>query len=34
VLPSPEEERALARRERASGFGDFEFAPDPFARGR
>ncbi len=34
VLPSPEEERALVRRERASGFGDFEFAPDPFARGR
>jgi hypothetical protein len=30
VLPSVEEERALARRERASGFEDFEFAPDPW----
>lgn len=34
VLPSPEEEDALARRERAHGFSDFEFAPDPFSRGR
>jgi hypothetical protein len=30
VLPSPEEERALARRERAGGFDDFDFAPDPW----
>lgn len=30
VLPSPEEEQALARRERATGFDDFEFAPDPW----
>jgi hypothetical protein len=30
VLPSPEEEQALARRERARGFDDFEFAPDPW----
>ena len=34
VLPSPEEEDALARRERAHGFSDFSFAPDPFSRGR
>jgi hypothetical protein len=34
VLPSPEEETALSRRERASGFSDFSFAPDPFSRGR
>ncbi len=34
VLPSPEEEEALARRERASSFLDFSFAPDPFSRGR
>ncbi len=34
VLPSPEEETALARRERANGFSDFSFAPDPFSRGR
>ncbi len=34
VLPSPEEETALARRERANGFSDFSFAPDPFERGR
>jgi len=34
VLPSLEEETALARRERASGFSDFSFAPDPFGRGR
>jgi hypothetical protein len=34
VLPSPEEESALARRERANGFDDFSFAPDPFSRGR
>jgi hypothetical protein len=34
VLPSPEEEDALARRERARGFSDFSFAPDPFSRGR
>ena len=32
VLPQPLEERALARRESARGFGDFEFAPDPYAR--
>jgi hypothetical protein len=30
VLPSPDEEQALARRERATGFDDFEFAPDPW----
>ena len=30
VLPSPEEEQALARRERARGFDDFDFAPDPW----
>ncbi|MCW8984098.1 MAG: hypothetical protein OQK55_02050 [Thermoanaerobaculales bacterium] len=34
VLPSPEEETALARREKAHGFSDFSFAPDPFAHGR
>jgi len=34
VLPSSEEEEALARRERARGFSDFEFAPDPFNHGR
>lgn len=34
VLPSLEEETALARRERASGFSDFSFAPDPFSHGR
>jgi hypothetical protein len=34
VLPSPEEEKALARRERASGFSDFAFSPDPFSHGR
>lgn len=34
VLPSPEEQSALARRERARGFSDFEFSPDPFTRGR
>jgi hypothetical protein len=34
VLPSPEEEEALVRRERARGFSDFSFAPDPFSRGR
>jgi hypothetical protein len=34
VLPSPEEETALARRERANGFSDFSFAPDPWSRGR
>lgn len=34
VLPSPEDETALARRERASGFSDFSFAPDPFSHGR
>jgi hypothetical protein len=33
VLPSAEEMDALARRERASGFSDFSFAPDPFAHG-
>ena len=31
VLPSPEEEQALARRERARGFDDFDFAPDPWS---
>jgi hypothetical protein len=31
VLPSSDEEEALARRERATGFDDFSFAPDPFA---
>ncbi|MCU0304258.1 MAG: hypothetical protein MUC56_09410 [Thermoanaerobaculales bacterium] len=30
VLPSPEEEQALARRERARGFDGFDFAPDPW----
>jgi hypothetical protein len=30
VLPSPEEEQAIARRERARGFDDFDFAPDPW----
>ncbi|MEE4271190.1 MAG: hypothetical protein V2I67_05930 [Thermoanaerobaculales bacterium] len=30
VLPSPDEERALARRERARGFDDVDFAPDPW----
>jgi hypothetical protein len=34
VLPSPEETRALERRERARGFEDFQFAPDPFSGGR
>jgi hypothetical protein len=34
VLPSLEEEEALARRERATGFTDFNFAPDPFNSGR
>lgn len=34
VLPSPEEEEALGRRERARGFSDFEFSPDPFNPGR
>jgi len=34
VLPSPEDELALARRERANGFADFSFAPDPFSHGR
>ena len=34
VLPSSEEEEALARRERASGFSGFSFAPDPFDHGR
>jgi len=34
VLPSPEEEEALARREQASGFSGFSFAPDPFNHGR
>ena len=32
VLPSLEEREALARRERATGFSDFSFAPDPFGR--
>jgi hypothetical protein len=30
VLPSYEEEQALARRERSTGFDDFDFAPDPW----
>ena len=30
VLPSAEEEQALARRERALSFDDFDFAPDPW----
>jgi len=30
VLPSTEEEQALARRERAQGFDGFDFAPDPW----
>lgn len=30
VLPSSDEEQALARRERATGFDDFDFAPDPW----
>jgi hypothetical protein len=34
VLPSPEEETALSRRERARGFSDFSFAPDPYSHGR
>jgi hypothetical protein len=34
VLPSLEEEQALSRRERARGFSDFSFAPDPFKRKR
>lgn len=34
VLPSLEEVEKLDRRERARGFEDFEFAPDPFAGGR
>ena len=34
VLPSPEETRALERRERARGFEDFQFSPDPFAGNR
>ena len=34
VLPSPEEETALARREGASGFSDLTFSPDPYSHGR
>ncbi len=34
VLPSIDERDALDRRERAHGFEDFSFAPDPFTRGR
>jgi hypothetical protein len=34
VVPNPEESQALDRRERARGFEDFSFAPDPFAGGR
>jgi len=34
VLPSPEEETALARREGAKGFLDFAFSPDPYKHGR
>ncbi len=30
ILPSPDEEQALARREGARGFNDFDFAPDPW----
>jgi len=30
VLPSADEEQALARRERALSFDDFDFAPDPW----
>jgi hypothetical protein len=30
VLPSHQEEQALERRERARGFDDFDFAPDPW----
>lgn len=32
VLPSPERDRQLLRRERARGFSDQGFAPDPYAR--
>ena len=34
ILPSPEEEEALARREQANGFSEYSFAPDPFSHGR
>jgi hypothetical protein len=34
ILPSSEEQEALARRDRARGFSDFEFSPDPFNPGR
>ena len=34
VLPSPEEETALARREGARGFSDSTFSPDPYSHGR
>lgn len=34
VLPRPVDEDALARRERARGFDDFEFAPDPYRKSR
>ena len=34
VLPSPEEETALARREDARGFSDLTFSPDPYNHGR
>jgi hypothetical protein len=34
VLPSPEEQRALRRREGAHGFNGFQFAPDPGDIGR
>jgi hypothetical protein len=34
VLPSLEEEVALARREDARGFLDFSFSPDPYSRKR
>lgn len=34
VLPDVEQADTLDRRERARGFEDFSFAPDPFAGGR
>jgi hypothetical protein len=34
ILPSLDEDVALARRERASGFSEYSFAPDPFSHGR
>lgn len=32
ILPAPEDDGALARRERARGFEDAGFAPDPYAK--